>query len=342
MPAIAAPGNGVVGSRRRRGSGALGRVATLEVPDADRRLRSRNAESAAGSDTVPRMQHLCPIHERLVAVDETPYARDGWRLVRCRDTGLVFLPNPPAYEELSETYAWERTTVDEAARRRRREPVFSAFSGWWKRTRGRFQRRRNRIADLALHRVDRNQNRPSGGLNDPLRIVDIGCAGGDRMLDLCDRFARRGRAVVPIGLEISKALAGVAGPRFEALGGRVIAGSAVEGASRLPPESIDGVVMSAFLEHEAKPRTLLSTLRPSLRVGGFVVLKVPNFASWNRRLRGGRWCGFRYPDHVNYFTPATLGMLAEETGYRVLPNTWGDCMPLSDNMYATLAPTSPE
>lgn len=282
------------------------------------------------------MKTTCPILGRPTAVEATPYDRDGWRLVRCSETGLVFLANPPAYEELAETFAWERTTVAETAHRRREEPVFSTFSRWWKRTRSRLQGSRNRIANLALKRVRPPTDRKHGG--PPLRVVDIGCAGGDRMLDLCDRFARRGREVVPIGIEISTTLAAIAAPRFESKGGCVLACSAVDGAARLEPRSIDLVVMSAFLEHEARPRDLLATLRDSLSNGACIVLKVPNFASWNRLIRGRRWCGFRYPDHVSYFTPATLARLASETGYRVLPNTWGDGMPLSDNMYATLTP----
>jgi len=284
------------------------------------------------------MKTTCPILGRATTVEATPYDRNGWRVVRCRETGLVFLATPPDYRELAETFAWERTVAAEGVDRRRREPVFSTFSSWWKRTRRRLQRSRNRIADLALRRVQDRTNRVGAGdVASPLRIVDIGCAGGHRMLDLCDRFARHGRDVVPTGIEISTSLAAIASPRFEAKGGRVLACSAVDGAARLEARSIDLVVMSAFLEHEARPRDLLATLRDSLSEGACIVLKVPNFASWNRLIRGRRWCGFRYPDHVSYFTPATLARLASGTGYRVLPSTWGDGMPLSDNMYATLA-----
>jgi SAM-dependent methyltransferase len=94
--------------------------------------------------------------------------------------------------------------------------------------------------------------------------------------------------------------------------------------------------MSSFLEHEAKPLELLRELRRALRPDGAVIIKVPNFASWNRSVRGGRWCGFRYPDHVNYFTPDTLARLAAEAGYRVARQRASDRAPTSDNMYAVL------
>ena len=30
---------------------------------------------------------------------------------------------------------------------------------------------------------------------------------------------------------------------------------------------------------------------------------------------GAEWCGFRFPDHVNYFTPTSLKALATSIGY---------------------------
>jgi hypothetical protein len=31
---------------------------------------------------------------------------------------------------------------------------------------------------------------------------------------------------------------------------------------------------------------------------------------------GTKWCGWRFPDHVNYFTAASLRALAESVGFR--------------------------
>jgi len=99
---------------------------------------------------------------------------------------------------------------------------------------------------------------------------------------------------------------------------------------------VDLVIMSSFLEHEAQPLALLQTLAPVLSAEALIVLKVPNFGCINRSLRGGRWCGFRYPDHVNYFTPATLKRLAEEAGFVVARQQFIECLPTSDTMYAVL------
>jgi len=87
---------------------------------------------------------------------------------------------------------------------------------------------------------------------------------------------------------------------------KVISANAIDGSSELNPDSIHVVVMSSFLEHECRPLSLLKQFHPILKSKGVIILKVPNFACWNRIIRGRKWCGFRYPDHVNYFTPRTL------------------------------------
>ena len=76
----------------------------------------------------------------------------------------------------------------------------------------------------------------------------------------------------------------------------------------------------------------------TLRAGGRVIVKVPNYASWNRRLRGTRWCGYRWPDHVNYFTPATLAAAARAAGLEVVRMNAFDRLPISDSLYAVLGP----
>ena len=68
-----------------------------------------------------------------------------------------------------------------------------------------------------------------------------------------------------------------------------------------------------------------------------IVIKVPNYASINRSVRGPKWAGFRWPDHVNYFTPSTLRKMADKAGFGIRRMGLADRFPLSDSMYAVLS-----
>ena len=59
---------------------------------------------------------------------DLPYAPFPWRLKQCRQTGIVFLANPPAYEELSRDFAYEVTFEKETRARKQAEPLRYAIS----------------------------------------------------------------------------------------------------------------------------------------------------------------------------------------------------------------------
>lgn len=277
----------------------------------------------------PMLRH-CPILGRASQTTPMPYSRGPWTLVRCNETGFVFLPDPPSYDALSAEHAWESTFAAERARRRREEPVVATVGGWIKRARRRVFRSRNPFAAIVGGRLAPNQGRP------PYRIVDVGCAHAAFTRAVAERLTARGLAVAMTGIEVSHALAAAARQTLSPIGGAVIEASALEGVRSLRADSETAVLMSSFLEHEAQPLELLREVRRCLVPGGFAVVKVPNFACWNRVVRGARWCGFRYPDHVNYFTPRTLRTLAERADLRFEQGRL-DRLPLSDNMYAVLS-----
>ena len=275
------------------------------------------------------MMRHCPILGRATSSTPTPFSRGKWTLVRCAETGFVYLPDPPSYDALAGEHAWESTFATERARRRREEPVVSAVGSWIKRARRRVFRARNPFADIVGARLARN------GATPLYSIVDVGCSHAAFTRSIAERLGGRGLRVAMTGIEVSPALAAAARETLAPIGGTVVEASALEGVRSLEPASVTAVLMSSFLEHEAQPLELLREVRRSLRIGGFAVVKVPNFASWNRVVRGARWCGFRYPDHVNYFTPRTLRLLSEHAGLR-FEQGWLDRFPLSDNMYAVL------
>lgn len=283
----------------------------------------------------PMLRH-CPILGRATETTPTPFARGAWTLVRCNETGFVFLPDPPTYDALATEHAWESTFAAERARRKREEPVVATVGGWIKRLRRKVLRARNPFAAIVGARLARGAGGAGGAGAPPFRIVDVGCAHAAFTRAVAERLSARGLSVTMTGIEVSHALAAAARQTLSPIGGTVIEASALEGVRSLPAGSVTAVLMSSFLEHEAQPLELLREVRRCLRPGGFAVVKVPNFACWNRLVRGARWCGFRYPDHVNYFTPRTLQALAERADL-CFEQGWLDRLPLSDNMYAVLS-----
>ena len=276
------------------------------------------------------MLRHCPILGRASETTPLPFSRGQWTLVRCNETGFVFLPDPPSYDALSAEHAWESTFAAERARRKREEPLVATVGGWITRLRRRVFRGRNPFAAIVGARLARSSGAQA------FRIVDVGCAHAAFTRAVAERLSARGLKVSMTGIEVSHALAAAARQTLSPIGGTVIEASALEGVRSLPEGSVTAVLMSSFLEHEAQPLELLREVRRCLLPGGFAVVKVPNFACWNRLVRGARWCGFRYPDHVSYFTPRTLQALAERADLR-FEQGWLDRLPLSDNMYAVLS-----
>lgn len=271
----------------------------------------------------------CPLLERESASQPLPYAPFPWSLRRCADTGFVWLANPPAQDLFRDAFAWEVTHKAESRRRQQAEPAIHAMSEALKTFRRRVLKR-DKVA--ALGRRIACSLGPG-----PIRMVDVGCAEGtliERIVTgIPSEVANR---VEPIGIEISTHLASVAGRTLSRRGGSCIHATGIEGLATLEPASVHVIVLSCILEHEIEPLKLLRRCRDRLTADGRVVVKVPNFNCVGRLLRGRKWCGFRWPDHVNYFTAATLASMARTAGFEDVRMGLFDRSPLSDSLYAVL------
>jgi SAM-dependent methyltransferase len=222
----------------------------------------------------------------------------------------------PETAELEENLAWERTYAAEALRRAREQPVFTWFD---LRTRW-LLRLFPRVTPAAIL-----NRRARGG-----PVVDVGCGDGANLRKLDARF-------VPYGVEISRRLAAEAEAFAKTRGGYVAQTSARLGLQAFPDEFFSGALLVSYLEHDADAAAVLALLARKLRPDGLAVAKTPNFASWNRRVMGRAWCGLRLPDHVNYFTPASLTQMAKGAGLAArFPPLLR--LPTNDNMIALLTP----
>lgn len=79
----------------------------------------------------------------------------------------------------------------------------------------------------------------------------------------------------------------------------------------------DVAVMLDVVEHLSDPGALLAELRRAMRSGGRLLLTTGDFSAPLARLLGRRWRLMTPPQHLWFFSPATLGALLERSGFRM-------------------------
>lgn len=274
-------------------------------------------------------KRVCPLLERASATSQLSAAPAPWVLRQCTETKFVYLENPPAYESFKEDFAWEVTWKQETERRQAAEPVRHAFSSGLKKFRTRVLKR-NKVRTLC-HTFLRGMQSPR------INVLDMGCGWGGLLQDVMSTLPPDvASRCAPHGIELSKELAQVSNESLGRIGGTCVHDNALNGLTHFPTSHFDLIIMSSFLEHEINPLPLLRRCFEHLRPGGYIIVKVPNYDCLNRHVRGARWCGYRWPDHVNYFTPSTLQAMAASAQLRVARMNLIDRQPFSDNMYAVL------
>jgi 2-polyprenyl-3-methyl-5-hydroxy-6-metoxy-1,4-benzoquinol methylase len=77
------------------------------------------------------------------------------------------------------------------------------------------------------------------------------------------------------------------------------------------------IALYHVIEHLPSPQAALAKCHELLAPNGWLVLEAPNIQTIWFRLLGARWRQF-IPDHIFFFTPATLGRLCEQNGFVVL------------------------
>lgn len=242
------------------------------------------------------------------------YSYDVWTIKDCPACGFTYIDKGPDYAKLFEELSWETTTAVEEQRRADLRPMGYKAS---------------KFTRLRMHLLPRKQMPLMlEAWAQPGNVLDLGCGDGGPMEKLEPGF-------VPFGIEVSTALANAADARFRPRGGACLNAPTLGGLESIEDDFFSAATLRSYLEHEMNPLPVLIELKRVLKPGGVAIIKVPNYGSLNRVIMGPKWCGFRYPDHQNYFTPKTLKMMAQKAGFSVhygLTYT----LPTSDNMYAVL------
>lgn len=212
-----------------------------------------------------------------------------WDIAKCSSCNFVFLKQDISYEELESKFPWEINLERERYRRDR---------FWLRKAIHNFRKK------VSRPQPEKQFNITSEFIPQGAKILEIGCGDG-KFLDLCkERYS-------VYGVDISKQLVDKARARIG--NDRIFWQPA--GALALQRNSYEGILLFSLLEHEKNPTKLLTSCLHALRSGGTLIIKVPNYGGIGRKITAKRWSGYRWPDHLNYFTKRSLAEMLKNSGF---------------------------
>lgn len=198
----------------------------------------------------------------------------GYNIARCQCCGFGFVNPQPTDEVLAEHYSsCYRMARDALAGKAR-----IALTAW--------DRKRAQQIDRLIRRFNSAAK----------SVCEIGCSFGYLLVAL------RERGWLVKGYELSEATADFGRRKF---------GLDIE-ARAFPSDLQDtfyAVILIDVLEHLKRPRATVADIFQSLHGGGLCIIMVPNMGSLNSRLFGRHCVWVSPPDHLSYFTPASLSLI---------------------------------
>jgi 2-polyprenyl-3-methyl-5-hydroxy-6-metoxy-1,4-benzoquinol methylase len=139
------------------------------------------------------------------------------------------------------------------------------------------------------------------------KLLEVGCSWG-LFLD-----AARREGWVAEGIELDDRAAKYG---REQTGLKILTGTLESEIGRLEPP-YDVIAAFHVIEHLRDPIGFLCQCRELLRNGGVLILKTPNVASWIASKTGEYWEWLCPPAHIHLFSPATMKLALQRSGFRV-------------------------
>lgn len=204
-----------------------------------------------------------------------------FRVVRCRNCGLVFQNPRPSSVSWAEIYLPDYDQY-------KSENLRGGFSAWMRKYG--LQKRLRKIEKIL----------PKG------KLCDIGCASGDFLIE-----ATESSNWEAFGIEPSKEACDLARQR-----GLKVSNAKLEDIS-LEPGTLDVVTMWNVIEHLENPRKSLETINGWLKPNGLIVFNTPNLNSLDHMIFGKYWIGYELPRHYFFFSNGSITSLLRVTGFEL-------------------------
>jgi 2-polyprenyl-3-methyl-5-hydroxy-6-metoxy-1,4-benzoquinol methylase len=223
--------------------------------------------------------NLCEGEEK-----ELLFEKDGFRHVRCRDCGLVYV-TPRLTDHVGQQEVFWDDQTD------RFDTIEQMGAHSYKKS-----RRRALLSEVALYWKYRKTG----------HIMDIGCGFGGFLRAACEQGWEH-----PEGIEIAPQTLRYASRFFPVV---------TDIAEEEPHKKglFDVIRLNNVIEHLPDPKKLVQSAHEFLRPGGLFVVSTPNFDSISVAMCGSKWQYIGGDNHIHLFTPKTLGRLLEDAGFRVI------------------------
>lgn len=217
------------------------------------------------------------------ALEPTQYVLPEGALLRCHDCGqLISQCSEPRYWQSMQEFDDPQGTLPVAGSEQRRI------------------RRSKKFLDHIARLL--------GKLPNEIRLLDVGCSSG---------------AFLHTAVELGYCAEGVepapkAAATAKSSGLKVYQGLLQE--AHYAEGQFDAITLFEVIEHLKHPQELLQECQRILRPGGVLLVGTGNAGSWSMRAMGAEWEYLdiaRHGGHISFFTPDSMGKLAQKTGFLV-------------------------
>lgn len=204
-----------------------------------------------------------------------------YTLVKCNNCGLIYQNPRPTQDEIREAYP----------------AIYEAFN---------LDQKKSWLeTKVVQHGLEKRSKAITSIKKTPGRLLDIGCSTGLFLHTMQSKYRWES-----YGVEINEYAATIAREKHHL---NIFLGS-LEQAS-YPAAFFDAVTLWDTLEHLPDPISTLLEIKRIIKSDGVLVVRVPNYDSWDARIFGPAWAGLDVPRHFFVFSRSSLVKLFEKSGF---------------------------